>query len=98
MLVSAVMLFTAFAHADMIYETDVPVTNRFGYAMLTEIYRFDDSNTYPVIFRRTQYNRKKNGVSAYTNMGFIYVCQNISGSELSSSGSPGTSVYHFGSF
>ena len=102
---SAIILFTGVSNAAFdIHDSDVPVTNRYGYPMLTEIYRFaDTTNTpptkYPVIFCRTQYDRKDDDeANTYTDQGFIYVRQNISGADLSEVGSPGTSVYHFGSF
>ena len=99
----SIVAVTSYAAFD-IHDVDVPVTNRYGYSMLTEVYRFADTTNavpvkYPVIFCRTQYSRKQDDeANNYTGQGFIYISQNVSGSELSSIGSPGTSVYHFGSF
>jgi predicted acyl esterase len=95
------MLLASVAQAAVydLEENDVPVTNRFGHGMLTEIYRFNDSNQYPVIFQRTQYGRQdRDNASNYTAQGFIYVSQNVSGSELGTTGNPGTNFYDFGSF
>jgi len=98
---ACVMLLAGIAQAAVydLEENDIPVTNRFGHGMLTEIYRFNDTNQYPVIFQRTQYGRQDTDTASnYTAQGFIYVSQNVSGSELGSVGSPGTNFYDFGSF